>query len=155
MDITYESQVTLKQLVIQKDINHYIIEDVLNSEFYEMPEVCISAIELINRKEPLDDVEKELIARYPDENIDILNFVSQLIDLNLISELDGEKILSSSMQERHSGFSWIPQTLSQFFFNPVSAKLYVLLLIASVGLILFQPNLFPRYSDLFAFDLML
>ncbi|WP_226677938.1 hypothetical protein [Mesobacillus jeotgali] len=154
MDITYESQVTLKQLIIQKDINHYIVEDVLNSEFYEMPEVCISAIELINRKEPLDDVEKELIARYPDENIDILIFISQLIDLNLISELDGEKILSSSMQEKHSGFSWIPQTLSQFFFNPISSKLYFLLLTTSTVLILFNPNLFPRYSDLFAFDLM-
>ncbi|MFT9599411.1 hypothetical protein [Mesobacillus sp.] len=154
MVFTYETHVTLIQLAIRKDQKHYIVEDVMNGEFYEMPEVCIFAIELINQKKPLNEVERALIGRYPEEDIDILDFVSQLLELNLISELDGKEILSSSVQEKQSGFSWIPETLGQFFFNPISAKLYVLLLIASVGLILFQPNLFPRYSDLFAFDLM-
>lgn len=46
MELSYGSHVALKQLAIRKDIKHYIVEDILNGEFYEMPEVCIFAIEL-------------------------------------------------------------------------------------------------------------
>ena len=120
-----------------------------------MPEVCIVAIELINQKKPLDEVERALIVKYPDEDIDILDFVSQLLELNLVSELNGEKILSSLVQKNESGFSWIPADLGRFFFNSISSKVYFLLLLASAGLILLNPELFPRYSDLFMFDLML
>jgi putative peptide zinc metalloprotease protein len=154
MVVTKKTLLSLHPLKIQKDKINYIVENEATSEFYEMPEVCISAIELINQKKPLDDVEKELIVRYPDENIDILNFISQLLELNLISELDGEAILSSSLQKNHSGFCWIPQTLGQLFFNSISSKLYVLLLVASIGLVLFKPELFPHYSDLFMFNLI-
>jgi putative peptide zinc metalloprotease protein len=154
MVFTYETHVTLKQLAIRKDQKHYIVEDVLDGEFYEMPEVCIFAIELINQKKTLDEVERALIVKYPDEEIEILDFVSQLLELNLISELDGKEILSSSVQKNHLGYSWLPETLGRFFFNPMSSKVYFLLLIASTGLILFNLDLFPRYSDLFAFDLM-
>lgn len=154
MNITYESKIVLKQLIIQKGAKYYIVEDVLNGDFYEMPEVCIHAIELINQEKPLDDVEKALVGRYPDEDIDILTFVSQLMELNLISELDGEEILRSSVHKKHSGFSWIPESLGGFFFNTITSKLYTLLLIVSTTLILFNPNLFPHYSDLFAFELI-
>ncbi|WP_226086894.1 hypothetical protein [Mesobacillus sp. S13] len=154
MNITYESQIVLKQLIIQRDAKYYIVEDVLNGDFYEMPEVCIHAIELINQEKPLDVVEKALVVRYPDEDIDILKFVSQLLELNLISELDGEEMSSSSVHKKHSGFSGIPESLGRFFFNTFSSKLYILLFIVSTILILFNLNLFPRYSDLFAFDLM-
>ncbi|MBT2644594.1 hypothetical protein J7I80_20470 [Bacillus sp. ISL-41] len=156
MNITYETRVILKKLVIQKDMKNYIVEDILNSEFYEMPEVCIFAIELIDQGKPLDEVEKELLVKYSDEDIDIdiLDFVSQLLELNLVSELNGEKILSGLGEQNKNGFSWLPQSLGRFFFNTISSKLYVLLLVASIGLIMFKPDLFPRYSDLFMFDLM-
>ncbi|MBS8266612.1 hypothetical protein DYI25_19495 [Mesobacillus boroniphilus] len=154
MVFTYETHVTLKQLAIRKDQKHYIVEDVMNGEFYEMPEVCIVAIELINHKRSLDEVEKALLVKYPDEDIEILNFVSQLLELNLISKLNGEEILSGSVQKNQTGFLWLPQTLGRFFFNPISSKMYFLLLIASAGLILFNQDLFPRYFDLFVFDLM-
>lgn len=154
MTVDFDTKISLKPLDIRKDINHYIVEDLITGDFYEMPEACIVAIELINQSESLHKVERTLIKRYPEEDIDILDFVSQLLELNLISELDGKEILSSSVQENHSGFTWIPLTLGRFLFNTISSKLYVLLLIASVALIVFQPDLFPRYSDLFAFDLM-
>jgi putative peptide zinc metalloprotease protein len=155
MVFTYETQVTLKQLAIRKDKKYYIVEDVLNGEFYEMPEVCIVAIELINQRKSLNDVEKELTIRYPDEDINLSNFVSQLLELDLVSEINGEKMLKSLIQKEQTGYSWIPINLGRFFFNHISTKLYLVLFIASISLILYNPNLFPRYSDLFAFDLML
>jgi putative peptide zinc metalloprotease protein len=155
MVFTNEAHVTLKQLVIRKDQKHYIVEDVMNGEFYEMPEVCIVAIELLNQRKSLKDVEKELTVRYPDEDIDLSDFVSQLLELDLVSEINGEKMLKSLVQKEQSGYSWISINLGRFFFNYFSSNLYVVLLIASIGLIVFNPALFPSYTDLFAFDLML
>lgn len=155
MDFTYETHITLKQLAIRKDQKHYIVEDVMNGEFYEMPEVCIVAIELINQRKSLNDVEKELTARYPDEDLNLSDFISQLLELDLVSEMNGEKLLKSSAQKKQSGFSWLPESVGRFFFNSFNSKLYLVLLIGSIGLIVYNPLLFPRYSDLFAFDLML
>ncbi|MBT2679797.1 hypothetical protein J7E38_12355 [Bacillus sp. ISL-35] len=155
MDLTYETHVTLKQLAIRKDQKHYIVEDVLNGEFYEMPELCIVAIELINQRKSLNDVEKELTVRFPDEEIELFDFVSQLLELDLVSEINGEEMLKSSSKKDQSGYSWIPKNLGRFFFNSFSSNLYLILLIASIALILYNPALFPHYSDIFAFDLML
>ncbi|WP_226645583.1 hypothetical protein [Mesobacillus subterraneus] len=155
MVFTNETHVTLKQLAIRKDQKHYIVEDVMNGEFYEMPEVCIIAIELINQRKSLNDVEKELIIRFPDEDIELSDFVSQLLELDLVSEINGEEVFKSSVQKEQSGYTWIPSNLGRFFFNSFSSILYFVLFIGSLGLVLYDPNLFPHYSDLFAFDLML
>lgn len=154
MDVFYESVVSLYPLKVRKDKKYYIVEDEVTGDFYEMPEVCISAIELINQKKPLDEVEKALLIRYPDEDIDILGFVSQLLELNLVSKLNDEEIIRISEQKNQSGFSWIPEAMGRFFFNPISSKVYILFLLASAGLIIFNGKLFPHYSDLFMFDLM-
>lgn len=154
MNLSYESKVSLRPLTIRKDNKHYIVEDIGTAEFYEMPKVCIDAIELLNQRKQFNKIESILKSQYPEEEINMVEFVAQLLELDLVDELDGERVERDSVTKTHSGFYWIPETLGQFFFNPISSKLYVLLLIASVGLILFQPDLFPRYSDLFAFDLM-
>lgn len=155
MEITYRTVVSLKQLAIRKDQKHYIVEDVINGEFYEMPEVCIVAIELLNQSKPLNDVEKELLHRYPEEDIDLPDFISQLLELNLVREINGEEVLKNVVQKEQSGYSWIPKNLGSFFFPSFSSYLYLALLFASIGLLLYNPALFPRYSDLFVFDLML
>ncbi|UYZ22740.1 hypothetical protein [Mesobacillus jeotgali] len=154
MELTYTSEISLLPLKVRKDNRYYIVEDEVTGDFYEMPEVCITAIELMNKKIPLREIEKSLIYQYPDEDIDVWGFINQLLELNLVREIDGIPIQRSYVEQSKSGFSWLPQSLGRFFFNPISSKLYVLLLGASIGLILFKPDLFPRYSDLFMFDLM-
>ena len=155
MVVNKKTSVSLHPLKTQKDKLNYIVENESTGDFFEMPEVCIHAIELINQEKPLEEVEKALIDRYPYEDIDILNFVTQLLELKLVSKINSEEILSESVQKNQTGFIWLPASLGRFFFNNITSKLYSLLLIASAGLILFNPNLFPHYSDLFMFDLML
>jgi putative peptide zinc metalloprotease protein len=154
MDISYETQVSLHSMKIREDLKHYIVEDEATGNFYEMPKVCIIAIELINQGKPIGEIEKFLINEFPGEEINLLAFVNQLIELELVNEVNGEPITRCLDSKMYSGFFWIPKNLAQFFFNSISSKLYFLLLIASAGLILFQPDLFPRYSDLFPFNLM-
>ncbi|WP_102261381.1 hypothetical protein [Mesobacillus jeotgali] len=154
MGLTYTSEISLLPLKVRKDKRYYIVEDEATGDFYEMPEVCITAIELLNKAIPLREIEKSLNARYPNEDIDVLGFIDQLLELNLVKEIDGIPIQRSYVDHFNSSNTWIPESLGRFFFNTISSKFYILLLVASTVLILFNPNLFPRYSDLFAFDLM-
>ena len=88
MVVNKKTSVSLHPLKTQKDKLNYIVENESTGDFFEMPEVCIHAIELINQEKPLEEVEKALIDRYPYEDIDILNFVTQLLELKLVSKIN-------------------------------------------------------------------
>ena len=51
MSLTYNSTLLLVPIKIRKEKKHFIVEDKTSGEFYEMPEVCIDAIDLINKGE--------------------------------------------------------------------------------------------------------
>lgn len=155
MRFSAESQLSLLPLNIQKDKHNFIVENPISGDFYEMPKVCIDAIEMINQSMPLEEIENRLKEDYPNEEVDILDFVSQLLELGLVSEIDGESITQSQVAKSHHRFTWIPASLGRFYFNKISSALYLVLLAASVAMLIIKPDLFPRYKDLFVFDLML
>lgn len=155
MNVTNESVVSLYPLKVRKDKQYYIVEDEGTGEFYEMSEVCISAIELIKQRKRLSEIELLLFSDHPNEDINLLDFVNQLLQLNLVAELDGEKFKRESVTIEQPGFNWLPENLGRLFFNSTSSQIYLSLLIVSMGLMIYNPNLFPHYSDLFAFDLLL
>lgn len=155
MNISYETKLSLRSLTIQKQSKHYIVEDSVTGEFYEMPQICIDAIEMISQSTPLEEIESCLKVNYPNEQINILDFVNQLVELDLVSEIEGVVLTRNIESKDHAGFTWIPPSLGHLFFNHISVTLYILLLAASVAMLLFKPSLFPKYKDLFVFDLML
>jgi putative peptide zinc metalloprotease protein len=155
MNLTFESRVSLVPLNILKEKKNYIVENQNSGVYYEMPEVCIVAMELLNNSVPLKTMENELKEKYPKEQINILDFVNQLLELDLVSEIDGVELKRNTESKNHSGYNWIPPSLGRLFFNKISVKIYILLLAASVTMLLIKHSLFPRYQDLFLFDLML
>jgi hypothetical protein len=155
MEFSYNTRLKMRPLEIKKDQKNYIIEDPASGDFYEMPKVCIDAIEMINQSISLKDIENILKGNHPNEEVDILDFVSQLLELGLVSEIDGEAVTQSQVAKSHHGFTWVPVPLGRFFFNKISSALYLVLLAASVAMLIINPALFPRYKDLFVFDLML
>lgn len=155
MNVSYETTVTLRPLNIRKDNKNYILEDEASGEFYEMPDVCVDAIEMLKKTERLNVIETVLKDKYPNEDIDIIEFVKELIDLELVKEMDGKELSKNVKHKSHTSYKWIPVRLGYFFFNRISSKLYIALLALSIGLLLFSPELFPQYKDLFVFDLML
>lgn len=155
MVFTNKTVISLHPLKIRKDQKNYVVEDEVTGDFYEMPEVCITAMELINQKKRLDEIEDILSAQFPDEDVDVIAFVNQLFEIDLVSELDGEKVPRSSVLESNTGFSWIPPGFGRLFFNPFSSKVFIGLLSISITLILLKPDLYPNYTDLFIFDMFL
>ncbi|MEH7884052.1 hypothetical protein V7654_06970 [Bacillus sp. JJ1609] len=155
MVLSYKTRVVLWPVAVHKGKLNFIVEDSETGEFYEMPKPCIDAIELINQSISLETIENHLKATYPEEEIDILDFVNQLLELDLVSEIDGVEITRNIEPKYDTGYTWIPSGVGRFFFNKISVKLYLGLLMASVGLLIINPNLFPQYKDLFVFDLMI
>ncbi|RDU36773.1 hypothetical protein DRW41_12025 [Neobacillus piezotolerans] len=148
------SIVKLNPIIIREDRKNYIVEDRKNGEFYEMPNPAVDAINLINKGKPLGDIEQILKVKYPNEDIDIIDFANQLLDLELISEVNGELILKEVDQFGPTGFLWIPESVSRFFFNKYSYIFYISLLLFNIYILLTNHHLLPNYKDYFIFSWM-
>lgn len=151
---TLNSYISLVPIEVHKDKKHYIVEDKYSGEFYEMPKVCIDAIKLISNGEQLAEIEQQLKEKYPEEDIDLLDFTQQLLELNLIAEINGVKLENKQKKKESLGFFWISPKLGKFFFNKFTYVIYSLLFIVNVALMISHPALFPHYKDMFIFKFM-
>jgi putative peptide zinc metalloprotease protein len=155
MNITMTSYIKLVPIEVRKDQKNFIVEDLGSGEFFEMPEICIDAIKMLGNGESLGSTEKKLKERYTEEEVDILDFASQLVELRLVEELDGVKIEQTvHIRKEKWSFEWISPKAGRFFFNKLSMIIYTLLFIANTILIFLHPELFPQYKDLFIFPMM-
>jgi len=154
MGISLDSHLLLVPIVIRKDKKHYIIEDTLSGDFYEMPKVCVDAINLINQGEQIGEIERTLKNNYPTEKIDLLDFAEQLLELELVDEIDGVKLEKKQPLKEGSGVLWIPPKFGQLFFNKFTYTVYVCLFVFNLVLFINHPSLFPHHKDIFVFDIM-
>ncbi len=154
LKITKETIIELHEIEIRKDNKNFIIEDLATKEFYEMPLVCIDALNFISNGFKLGEIEEKLEKAYPDEEIDIVKFGEQLLELNLVHSVDGKIIETQKGQGDNLGFEWIPTRVGKAFFNTYTKYLYGVLFIGNVAIFCFTPSLFPHFMDLFVFDLL-
>ncbi|ULT57815.1 hypothetical protein L1999_04440 [Neobacillus drentensis] len=154
MCLTLNSSLLLVPVEIRKDKYNYIVEDIISGEFYEMPEICIDAINLIYEGLRLGDIQKALILKYPDEVVDLIGFAEQLMDMQLIAEFDGVRLERIEKPVDRLGFLWISPTMGRFFFNKTSYCVYAALFVLNLILFIKEPVLFPHYKDLFIFKYM-
>ncbi|MFD2045395.1 peptidase [Ornithinibacillus salinisoli] len=155
MNLSLQSHLILYPVTIRQDKKNYIIEDTFSGEFYEMPEICIDAISLINSGKLLREVERELTIKYSDEEVDIISFAEQLMEFGLVKEINGEAVLRSKEKQSPKGFTWISPRIGKLFFNKFMNKIYFVLLFLNILIVLFHPELFPNYRDIFIFDSMM
>lgn len=149
MKLSLHSQLSLYPLSIHQDKKNYIVEDVQSGDFYEMPKICLDAIDMINKGLALGVIEQELSRNYPREDVNMIDFAQQLMDLGLINEVDGEEIFRHKKAEPLNGFQWISPKVGKFFFNPFSIKIFILFMIVNGILLISNPNLRPQYDDIF------
>ncbi|PLS02154.1 hypothetical protein [Neobacillus cucumis] len=156
MSLTLFSKLELVPLNIREENKHFIVEDMNSGEFYEMPKICIDAIYLIIDGHTLGDIQYNLKEKYPEEAVDLIDFAKQLLELQLITKVDDVPIISKQKEKKKDdlGFLWISQKVGRFFFNKAALLVYGVLFLINVFLLVFHPNLFPHYSDLFISDYM-
>jgi putative peptide zinc metalloprotease protein len=154
MNLKLSSCLLLVPIEVRKDKKHYIVEDKFSGDFYEMSEVCIDAIHLIQYGEQLGEIEQQLKEKFPQEEVDLLGFATQLLELNLIESIDGVKVGNKQINKEKLGFMWISPKQGKFFFNKVAYIFYFALFVINIVLIKEHPSLFPHYKDIFVFDYM-
>lgn len=150
--ITKQSTLKLRQLNIKKDEINYIVEDDKYGEFYEMPQICIDAIYLMQESYTLIRIEKILMERYPEEEVDILSFTEQLLELELVEKIDDDFVHIEKKEERLSGFTWITPTFAKFFFNNSTLPILFSLFIINISIFVFRTDFIPNYRVIFIFD---
>lgn len=155
MKFTYNSTMTLHPIQIREDKKNYIVEDTVTGEFFEMPDICIYAIEMLENGATLLETETELKAVYPHEDINMIDFAEQLLEMELIQEIDGQSFNSNKSISEQQGFLWISERFSKKFFNRFSLFGYMILFILNIVILFINPSFFPHFKDLFVFDTML
>lgn len=155
MKVSLHAKLTLFPLIIRKDKKHFIVENQLSGDFFEVPALAAEAIEYIQTGMLLQEVEINLKKKYPNEEVDILGFAEQLLEFELVKEVDGYSVSTAKQQPSKQGFYWIPVQLGKLFFNPVITKLYLVLILINLILVIVNPQLIPRYEDIFIFDSMM
>jgi putative peptide zinc metalloprotease protein len=154
MKITPKSKLKLHPLNIRKEKKLYIIEDLSTGEFFEMPEICVVAIDKIDNRMSLGDIEDELKLQYPQEEVNLLEFAEQLIALKMVEEVDGITIQLLQGKQEKLGLTFIPSKIGKFFFNKNSKLGYSILFLLNIFVFILNPHLFPHFKDIFIFDVM-
>ncbi|MCM3569166.1 hypothetical protein [Neobacillus mesonae] len=154
MNLTLYSSLSLVPTEIQFDKKSYIVEDKVSGEFYEMPEVCIAAIKLINSGLTLGKIEDQLKDIYPNEEVNLLDFAEQLLEMELVAEVNGVKVDKKKKEQENQGYLSISPQLGKFFFNKIAYFVYAALFFLNVIFFIVYPALFPKYKDLFIFHYM-
>jgi putative peptide zinc metalloprotease protein len=104
----------------------------------------------------LGDIESRLKHDYPDEQVDMIDFVYQLYELGLIQKIDGIPIEQEKEEDQAQKNEVVfPPFVGKLFFNTISKYLYALLFVVNIMLFFVFPELFPHYEDLFIFDSMM
>jgi putative peptide zinc metalloprotease protein len=154
MQITLESILKLHPLDIRKDKRHYIVHDFVTTDFFEMNEVCIAAINQIKEGIQLGEIERKLKSQFPQEEINLLEFAEQLVELKIVGEIDGNLIEINESNRDKLGFTQISSKLGMLFFNKPIKFFYKILFLLNILLFIFNPHLFPHYKDVFIFGYM-
>lgn len=162
MKVTLRSKVTPVELIVRPDRQGYIVEDEAAGQFYEMSELCVLALERMRDGGTMEAIEAELSARFPDEDVDMVGFAEQLVELRLVAELDGVAVSTEPPSARAGeaasrklgGFDWIPESFARLWFSPFMRLLYAFAIVANAALLVAKPELLPHYRDVFVFDSM-
>ncbi|MED0873321.1 hypothetical protein [Bacillus mobilis] len=116
MELTLNSTVCLHTIQFRKEQKNYIVKDTITGEKYEMPPLWIDALAMMRDGFSLGEIEEKLKEEYPDEEINMLAFTRQLLELELVGMVDGEEIACTKKREKDY-LAWLRPRVEQFFLS--------------------------------------
>lgn len=152
-----QSNIVLHPYKSYPEKKNFIVELIDTEDFFEMPPICIDALKLLQQGSTVAEVEGVLVENYPEEDVDLQDFIEQLLELGMIHKIDNEivrpTIKKSDQQEREisQGLSY---TLGKLLFSKPMLVVYTLLFILNISIFILNPSVFPSYMDIFIFDSM-
>ena len=116
MELTLNSTVCLHTIQFRKEQKNYIVKDTITGEKYEMPPLWIDALAMMRDGFLLGEIEEKLKEEYPAEEVNILAFTRQLLELELVGMVDGEEIACTKKKEKDY-LAWLRPRVEQFFLS--------------------------------------
>ena len=116
MELTLNSTVCLHTIQFRKEQKNYIVKDTITGEKYEMPPLWIDALAMMRDGFLLGEIEEKLKEEYPEEEINMLAFTRQLLELVLVGMVDGEEIACTKKKEKDY-LAWLRPRVEQFFLS--------------------------------------
>lgn len=116
MELTLNSTVCLHTIQFRKEQKNYIVKDTITGEKYEMPPLWIDALAMMRDVFLLGEIEEKLKEEYPEEEINMLAFTRQLLELELVGMVDGEEIACTKRKEKDY-LAWLRPRVEQFFLS--------------------------------------
>ncbi len=81
-----------------------------------MPPLWIDALAMMRDGFLLGEIEEKLKEEYPEEEINMLAFTRQLLELELVGMVDGEEIACTKKKEKDY-LAWLRPRVEQFFLS--------------------------------------
>ncbi len=148
-----EQKYKLRLLEIHRSDQQVYVENKENGDFFEINDAAAEAIEMMQRGMPLQHIQTQVAAKYPDEDVNVHVFLDQLRELGLIKLDDHPHAETESKKQRHakseSIWSRLPVRFAKLFFHPIALIIYGLLFVRNVSLMIMHPDLRPVYYDIF------
>ncbi|OOR30199.1 hypothetical protein [Bacillus cereus] len=116
MELTLNSNVCLHTIQFRKERLNYIVKDTITGETYEMPPLWIDALAMMRDGFSLGEIEEKLKEEYPAEEVNMLAFTRQLLELELVGMIDGEEIACTKKKDKDY-LAWVRPRVEQFFLN--------------------------------------
>ncbi|CAH2461218.1 hypothetical protein IIQ_04585 [Bacillus cereus VD118] len=116
MELTLNSTVCLHTIQFRKERLNYIVKDTITGETYEMPPLWIDALAMMRDGFSLGEIEEKLKEEYPAEEVNMLAFTRQLLELELVGMIDGEEIACTKKKDKDY-LAWVRPRVEQFFLN--------------------------------------
>ncbi|MGW5983072.1 hypothetical protein ACWFOP_22105 [Bacillus mycoides] len=116
MELTLNSTVCLHTIQFRKEQKNYIVKDTITGETYEMPPLWIDALAMMRDGFLLGEIEEKLKEEYPAEDINMVAFTRQLLELELVEMVDGEEIACTKKRDKDY-LAWLRPRVEQFFLN--------------------------------------
>ncbi|EEL89791.1 hypothetical protein IE3_04954 [Bacillus cereus BAG3X2-1] len=116
MELTLNSTVCLHTIQFRKEQKNYIVKDTITGETYEMPPLWIDALAMMRDGFLLGEIEEKLKEEYPAEDVNMVAFTRQLLELELVEMVDGEEIACTKKRDKDY-LAWLRPRVEQFFLN--------------------------------------
>ncbi|MCD2336115.1 hypothetical protein [Bacillus cereus] len=116
MELTLNSTVCLHTIQFRKEQKNYTVKDTITGEKYEMPPLWVDALAMMRDGFLLGEIEEKLKEEYPSEEVNMLAFTKQLLELELVEMVDGEEIACTKKKEKDY-LAWLRPHVEQFFLN--------------------------------------
>lgn len=140
--IDYNSKVTLILKKQKLNGDTFVVGDEMNGTFIELPQEAIRIIDLCDGTRTIKEIQNILEIEMGEE-YDVIEFVSDLYELNLVYKINGHIILKRN-ETSHLG---ITKFIAHLFFEKKMHIIYGIIIFINVCMICFTKDNWPNYKS--------